>query len=66
LLGDAEVDFVVSTIRKLLCEVLVGVVIFGHNQTAGSVFIESMHDAGSLDSTDPRKLAFAVVEQGID
>ena len=66
LLRDAEVDFIVGAIRKLLGEVMMRVVIFRHNQTAGGVFIESMHDAWSLDSADPRKLAFAVVEQGID
>lgn len=65
LLGDAEVDFLIRAVGKLAGEVLVRAIIFRDDEAAGSILIESMHNAGAFDAADARKLALAVVEQGI-
>ncbi len=66
MLRHAEVDFVVSTSGKLVHKVLVGVVVFRHNQATRGVLIEPVYDAGPLHSTDTGKLALAVVKEGVD
>ena len=39
---------------------------FRDDQAAGSVFVEAVNDAGSLDAADAGELAFAMMEQGVD
>ena len=66
-IGDGEVDFLHRrTLRKLGGETLVGGVGFRDDEAAGSIFIKTMHDAGSLHSADAGKFSSAMMEQGID
>ncbi len=65
--GDGEVDFLHRrALGKLGGEALVGGVGFRDDEAAGGIFIESVHDAGSLHSAYAGKFSSAMMEQGVD
>ncbi len=65
--GDGEVElFHRGALGKLGDESLVGGVCFCNDQAAGGILVETVYDAGALDSADAGELAFAMVEQRID
>ena len=66
LLRDAQIHFLIRPPRKLSYEMLMGGVIFGDDETTRSILVQSMHNAGSLNAADARKLPLAVMKQGID
>jgi len=63
--GESQVDFGHFPTRKLLDQGPVRDVIFGRDQAAARLFIETMHDARTFHPTDPAQLV-AMVEKGID
>ncbi len=65
-LDYAEVLFLGLSLGELGNERLVGWVVFGADDAARSIFIESVDDAWSLDSADAGELSLAVVEEGVD
>lgn len=65
--GYGEVDLLHRlSLGKLGDEALVSRVGFRDDQTAGSVFVEAVDDAGSLDPAYTGELAFAVVKERVD
>ena len=64
-LRDAEVDLFIRATGKLRHEVLVRVVVFRHDQTAGCILIKPMHDAGPLHAADAGQLALAMMQKSI-
>ena len=65
-LGDREVELFHGPPGELLAQRLVGGVVFRDDQAAGGVLVEAVDDARAFDPADAGKLAFAVVEQGVD
>ena len=64
-LRDAEVDLFIRATGKLRDEMLVRVVVFRHDQTAGCILVKPMHDAGPLHAADARELALAMMQKSI-
>ncbi len=66
-ISDSEVDFLhCRALGKLGGEALVGGVGFCNDEAAGGVFIESVHDTGSLHSAYPGEFSSAMMEQCVD
>ncbi len=66
-IGDGEVDFLHrGALGELGGEALVSGVGFRDDKAAGGIFIESVHDAGSLHSSDTGKFSSAMMEQCVD
>lgn len=66
-IGDGEIDFLHGrALGKLGGQALMGGVGFCDDKAAGGVFIEPVHDSGSLHSAYPGEFSSAVMEEGVD
>jgi len=66
-LGHREIEFFHrAALGKLGDQRLVGGVGLGHNQTTGSVLVQTMNNARALDSADAGKPALAMMQQRVD
>ena len=52
-------------LANLVGQALVGQVVFGDDEQAGRVFVQTMYDAGAHRAADPRQAARAMRQQGI-
>ena len=65
--GDGVVDLGHRfALGELAEQGLHGVVGLGDDDAARGVFVETVHDAGTLDSVDASELAVAVMKEGVD
>ena len=64
-LGHSHIDLFYRPVLELLRELLVRLVVFGHDHDAGGVLVQSVDDSGSEHAIDPGEIP-AMVDQGID
>jgi hypothetical protein len=62
---NGRIDFVHSPVFKLLGQMVKSLVLFGNNHDAGSILIQSVHNAWPQDAINPGEI-FTMIKKGID